>query len=260
TVGDGNGGSASATLRITIDNALVTAPLAILTPTGKATPSTWTLTGSGGNGGLTFALGPAASDGTAAVDANGAVPETPGWGCSGADSFQYRVTDGLGQTSLNVVSVGVGNSGYSIGQSLALSGAQQQLTRTPSAVGNQATWTWSAWVDAANVSGVLGLFMVSTGNQVEALRLNGNALEFYEYDYTTGTSRTYVQTSTTISPNTWHQVDLAYDTTQATAANRVKIYVDGQQLAFVASTQTDPAQNSAGLLGGAAPQYIGQEQ
>src|SRR6202035_1873952 len=42
TVGDGNGGSASATLKITIDNALVTAPLAILTPTRKATPSSWT--------------------------------------------------------------------------------------------------------------------------------------------------------------------------------------------------------------------------
>ena len=36
----------------TIDNALTTAPLAILTPSGKATPSTWALTGSGGNGSL----------------------------------------------------------------------------------------------------------------------------------------------------------------------------------------------------------------
>src|SRR5205823_3665930 len=42
TASDGQGGSASATLKITLDNALQTLPSAVLTPVGQATP-TWTL-------------------------------------------------------------------------------------------------------------------------------------------------------------------------------------------------------------------------
>ncbi len=50
TVADGDGGSATATLKITLDNPLQALPLAVLTPAGQATPSTWTLAASGGDG------------------------------------------------------------------------------------------------------------------------------------------------------------------------------------------------------------------
>jgi hypothetical protein len=259
-VSDGNGGSTSATLRITLDTALVTAPLAILTPSGKVTPSTWTLTGSGGNGSLTFSLGSAAAHGTAVVNANGTFTYTATAGYQGSDSFQYRVTDGLGETSLNTVSVGVGNSGYSIGQSLALSTAQSQyLTRTPSAVGTQTTWTWSGWVDTSSNGSTRDLFTAAGGTQLATLRVaSDGTLRFYEYDNATASYRTDLQTAATLSTNVWHNVVLSYDTTQATATNRVRLYVDGQQIAAF-TQQIDPSQNSGGLVGSTAPQYIGEE-
>jgi hypothetical protein len=254
TVGDGNGGSAAATLKITIDNALATAPLAILTPSGKATPSTWMLPGSGGNGSLTFALAQVASHGTAVVNANGTFTYTPMAGYSGSDSFQYKVTDGLGETSLNVVSVGIG-AGYSIAQSLQLSASQSQyLTQTPSTAGNQETWTWSGWVNLNSLTTTDLFETVVTGGGWSALRFNQGQLEFYDYNGSSYNS--YLLTNQTFNPNTWYQVALVYDSTQAVATNRLELFVNGQQITSLASL-TDPSQDLAGVTGSAAPRALG---
>jgi hypothetical protein len=255
-VGDGNGGSAATTLKVTIDSALVTAPLAILTPTGKATPATWTLTGSGGNGSLTFGLAQAALHGTAAVNANGTFTYTPAAGYSGSDSFQYRVTDGLGETSLNTVSVGVGSAGYQVAQSLRLTGsAGQYLSQTPTTGGNQTTWTWSSWVNVSSMTSLEDLFSAVTPDSSSwtTLRFANGQLEFFDDN---GSYVSHLVTTQQFSTNTWYQVTLAYDTTQAVAANRIKLFVNGQQVTSFA-TQVDPSQNYAGVMGSTAPRYLG---
>jgi len=264
TVSDGNGGTATATLQVTLDTLLQAFPLAVLTPVGQATPATWTLPGSGGQGALTFALVSQASHGTAVVNTNGTFTYTPGGNYSGADSFQFRVTDALGQSSSNLVSLGVGSSGYSVAQSLQLMASQHNyLTQTPAAAGNQRTWTWSGWVDAGSNGGVpMDLFTTTSGSgsslQLASLRLNANnQIEFYDYSAAAGYS-TYLQTSQQFSANAWHNVVLVYDTTQAVATNRARLYVDGQQIASFA-TQTDPAQNAAGLVNSTAARYLGFE-
>lgn len=58
--------------------------------------------------------------------------------------------------------------------------------------------------------------------------------------------------------NMWHHVVLAYDTTQAVMTNRVKLFVDGQQIMSFAM-QIDPSQNSNGLVNGATMHYLGFE-
>jgi hypothetical protein len=55
-----------------------------------------------------------------------------------------------------------------------------------------------------------------------------------------------VVSSQQFSTNTWYQVTLVYDSTQSVAANRVKLYVNGQQITSFAA-QTDPSQNFAGV-------------
>jgi hypothetical protein len=267
TVGDGNGGSAASTLQVTIDNALATAPLAILTPTGKATPSTWTLTGSGGNGSLTFGLASSAAHGTAVVNANGTFTYTPAAGYQGGDSFQYRVTDGLGETSVNTVSVGVGNAGYQVAQSLQLTATAQSqyLMQTPAAAGSQTTWTWSSWLDMSSVTPRMVLFSTQSGNgageELASLRISPNGqLEFYDYSYTSGgfITNAHLETSQSFAANAWDQVTLVYDSTQAVAANRLELFVNGQQITALAAL-TDPTQNFAGVTGSSALRYVGAE-
>src|SRR5262249_39617914 len=58
--------------------------------------------------------------------------------------------------------------------------------------------------------------------------------------------------------NTWYQVTLAYDTTQAVAANRIQLYVNGQALTSF-STALYPTQNFAGVTGSTAPRYLGYD-
>jgi VCBS repeat-containing protein len=258
TASDGNGGTATATLRITLDNALQTLPLAVLTPVGQATPSSWMLSGSGGDGGLSFGLASAASHGTAVVNANGTFTYTPTAGYSGTDSFQFKVTDALGETSVNTVSVGVGNSGFQATQSLQLTASQSQyLTQTPAAAGNQETWTWSGWVDPGSGGAVMTLFSTGSGSPEAALELNAsNQLEFY--DVVPGSYRSLVVTNLTLSANTWSNVVVVYNTPQAAAANRLELFVNGQQVTSL-STQIDPAQNSAGDVNGAVARYLGYQ-
>src|SRR5262249_11880078 len=92
---------------------------AVLTPVGQGTPS-WTLSGSGGQGGLTFRPAAQAAHGTAAIAADGHFTYTPVAGYAGSDLFQFKVTDSLGFSSVAPVNVSVGASGYSIPQSIHL--------------------------------------------------------------------------------------------------------------------------------------------
>jgi hypothetical protein len=227
---------------------------------------TWTLSGSGGNGGLTFSLASAAAHGTAVVNANGSFTYAPVAGYSGSDSFQFKVMDTLGLSSLNTVSVGVGNSGYQVAQSLQLTAAQgAYLSQTPSGAGNQKTWTWSGWVDPSSLAngGPMDLFTTSSGSgsslQLASLRLNGNhQLEFYDYSAATNANSTNLLTNQQFGSNSWYQVTLVYDTTQSTATNRVKLFVNGQQITSFAS-QIDPVQNSNGTVNSAAARYLSLE-
>ena len=173
-VADGNGGSATATLKITLDNPLQALPLAVLTPAGQATPSTWTLAPSGGDGALTYTLASAAAHGTATVNANGTFSYTPTAGYSGSDSFQFKVTDALGLSSVNTVSVGVGYPWHSValtldnglavnnGSSDRISGATVKITGGFAADGD---------VLSANTSGTA--ITASWNSATETLTLTG---------------------------------------------------------------------------------------
>jgi hypothetical protein len=122
--------------------------------------------------------------------------------------------------------------------------ATTYLTRTPSSTGNRKIFTISAWIKrsktgnnqkviTAGTSGTEGGLQFSTGT-------GENCLKFYEYVGSEVIS---------IAPNrilrdtsAWYHVVIAVDTTQATASNRVKYYLNGvQETSF--ATATYPSQN-----------------
>src|SRR6266851_6357939 len=92
---------------------------AIQTLVGQAVA--WKLSGSGGQGGLSYALAQGASHGTAVVNADGTFSYTPTAGYSGSDSFSYRVTDGRSVISLPAqVQIAVGATGSITGSGAGL--------------------------------------------------------------------------------------------------------------------------------------------
>lgn len=118
------------------------------------------------------------------------------------------------------------------------------LSRTPASAGNRKTWTFSAWVKRGNLDGTQPLLDAGAGSPNNRTILyfgSGNTLNFV--NAVGGTSSTVVVSSAVFRDvGSWYHIQYAVDTTQATASDRVKIYVNGIQLDSF-STGTYPAQD-----------------
>jgi hypothetical protein len=117
-------------------------------------------------------------------------------------------------------------------------------TRTPSSGGNEKTWTWSAWVKNSGVT--IGGYLLSagaSGNREFLIYFDGTNQRINVYQYSSGAVRASVITSAQFrDPSAWYHFVVAVDTTQTTASDRLKIYVNGEQQTDFASAQY-PAQN-----------------
>jgi hypothetical protein len=146
-----------------------------------------------------------------------------------------------------------GADNYLVQRSLRFrSSATAYLSRTFSA-GSQTTWTWSAWVKRGTIGSLGRLFGAGTINTDGFVFQAGDQFAF-------GTDSTGIGLITTQvfrDPSAWYHFVVVMDTTQATAANRVKIYVNGTQITSF-STATYPAQNSTSTLNSAVVHNIGR--
>jgi hypothetical protein len=96
---------------------------------------------------------------------------------------------------------------------------------------------------------------VGTGTD-DFIRFNGHALEvMFDSAASGGASYQSYTSSVYRDPNAWYHIILAVDTTQATASNRVKLYVNGIQQVF--TTANYPAQNYQSSIGNSAATHVG---
>jgi hypothetical protein len=128
--------------------------------------------------------------------------------------------------------------GYNLTRSLRFRGsAEAYLSRTPSNTATSGTtWTVSYWFKVNVGSSASRRCGFSAGNA----DATGGSIQFlvtwqgYSQDYkmciVTGQGTTSITTSGVFrDPSAWYHVVVACDTTQATASNRWKIYVNGVQ-------------------------------
>ncbi|SVB22484.1 uncharacterized protein METZ01_LOCUS175338, partial [marine metagenome] len=140
---------------------------------------------------------------------------------------------------------------FPIEQSLMFSSADTpSFSRTPTVTSNRKTYTWSGWVKKCGIMGDSsshGFYLYSTDGNSDNHNLSfyRDTLYFNDYDYPV--SHSLLQTNRKFrDPSAWYHIVLAWDTTQATAANRVKLYVNGvQETSF--STATYPAEDYEGF-------------
>ena len=118
-----------------------------------------------------------------------------------------------------------------------------RLARTPSSAGNRKTWTFSAWIKRANLGSARNLILTASpsgGTSGDFLAFGTNNTLFFtdatSSYYNLTTNRTFEDTSK------WYHLLIAVDTTQATASNRIKMYIDGDQNTSF-STETYPSQD-----------------
>lgn len=150
--------------------------------------------------------------------------------------------------------------GYNLTRSLRFrSSASAYLNRTPASAGNRKTWTWSAWVKRGQLgNGATDLSMFSAGGTTEYfdIRFNGNDQLFFFID--NSLSYSLYTSSVFRDPSAWYHIVVTFDTTQATASNRAKLYVNGVLQPLAASSY--PAQNYDGVVNSTVVHSVGRRQ
>lgn len=136
--------------------------------------------------------------------------------------------------------------GYTVGRSLRFrSSASAYLNRTPASTTNQKTWTWSGWVKRGALGGEQYFFGAGSGSPRFIMGFTSDA--FFINPTGGVTAATIVSTAVYRDPSAWYHFVIAVDTTQTTAANRVKIYVNNVQITSFSSS-TYPNQNDTWLV------------
>ena len=132
--------------------------------------------------------------------------------------------------------------GYQIGRSLRFNSADSAyLNRTPGSATDRQKWTWSSWVKLGSLTINQMIFSAgaTSGANVYAYWNTTNTLSIRFDQEASG--NVGVTAAVNRDPSAWYHVVFALDTTQATAANRVKIYINGVQQDTTGSTF--PSQN-----------------
>ena len=146
--------------------------------------------------------------------------------------------------------------GYTINDSLRFRrSASAYLSRTPASAGNRRTWTWSGWVKRGKLGDNQNLFSVRTGSTTRTiLRFASDSIDWLDDDinFRITTSAVYRD------PSAWYHIIAVINTTQATSTNRLKLYVNGEQVTSLSNTNY-PSQNYEAVVNSTLLHAIGRE-
>jgi hypothetical protein len=146
--------------------------------------------------------------------------------------------------------------GYEIDNSLRFNdGSSDYLNKTFGSAGNRKTWTFSTWLKRSDLitsrifstiaSGVDDYIKFDTSHRIE-----------WGFDHEDLSNRGKLITNRVFRDvSAWYHIICAVDTTNATAGNRMRIYINGvEETSF--ATDTNPTQNEDGEILNANPHFI----
>lgn len=166
----------------------------------------------------------------------------------------------FGSSALNFSSAG----DYEILNSLSFDGASSpKLTMTPGAAGDRRKWTWSCWTKITqplNGGNAIGLFGQNTNNSATAnIQIDGTSGEFHFENYTGAYQVLQVSERKLLDHGNWYHLMVVLDTAQGTAANRVKMYVNGDQVTTkTGGSHALPDQNAELRISNNTEHQVGQ--
>ena len=142
-------------------------------------------------------------------------------------------------------------SDYLIEQSLLFNDDDSAyLSRTPSVAGNRKTWTFSVWVKGLEIAANNGIFIATdnTSTSMWGIRYTSSNDGCFEVLSYPGSLDNQLQFAGVIrDPSAWYHLVVAFDTTQGTSSNRIKMYLNGTQLTAF-NTSVYPALNYDGQI------------
>jgi hypothetical protein len=164
---------------------------------------------------------------------------------------------GSASSMLMVAAAAAPPAGYQIERSLRFNSSDSAYLSRTFALTNRRTWTFSTWVKRSKLGTTQNIFQSSnesTADQYLVLNFDSSDRLFMG-----GGPTTYrLSTARFRDVSAWYHIVLTWDTTQATAADRVRLYVNGTQLTTFDSS-TDPSQNFDGGINRAKRHNLGME-
>ena len=137
--------------------------------------------------------------------------------------------------------------------------ASTKITRTPSSTGSSTTWTYSMWIKLGNIGTEYVLFhnygSDNTSEVFAKIGASSGVIDFGLRNSSTYNGR-LITNRLFRDPSAWYHLVFNCDTTNATAGNRMRIYVNGvEETSF--STDTQPSQNQTTVFNQAYEHTIG---
>jgi hypothetical protein len=135
-----------------------------------------------------------------------------------------------------------GEDAYNLTNSLRFrSSASAYLNRTPASTTNRQKWTLSGWVKRGVSQASIFSTNASDNSSYGYIGFDSDAFRIYQWN---GSSYDFQLITTPVyrDYSSWYHFVISVDTTQATAANRIRFYVNGVEVTTF-STNTTPSQN-----------------
>lgn len=138
-------------------------------------------------------------------------------------------------------------TGYNIDNSLKLEADNTEyLTRTPSSAGNEKTWTWSGWIKYTSPT-VTPQTIFAGGTDSGSYGAINFRIDAGKMELNTASVGLRSPTQRFRDPAAWYHIIVAMDTTQSTADDRIKIYVNGSQITDFETSNNPPQDTDTGI-------------
>ena len=123
--------------------------------------------------------------------------------------------------------------------------ANTKLSFTPSQDGTRTKYTFSFWIKRSGLSSgqspIVSSDLSNSNNTYSMIYFVNDVLAFYSTD--NGQTLYFLTNQKFRDVNGWYHIVVAYDSPQATSSNRVKMYVNGEQITSW-DTASYPSQNA----------------
>jgi len=111
----------------------------------------------------------------------------------------------------------------------------QYLSWTPASAGNRKTWTWSGWVKRGKISGsgysvLFGAGGTTNNDQLLFRMTSDEGQLFWRQEASNVANAKQNSIALFRDPSAWYHIVMAYDSTNATEIDRIKIYVNGVRI------------------------------
>lgn len=159
----------------------------------------------------------------------------------------------------NIIIPSGGDDGYQIQRSLRLrASAGGFFNRTPAGAGSQTTWCLSLWLKRGALGTNQTLFHAGTNSGPDSLFYFGSndTFDWLVRDAGTATVARKISTQVFRDPSAHGHFLFVWDTTNANAALRMRVYYNGTEITAF-STSTNPALNLTSVFNAAVAHRLG---